>query len=451
MDYIFYFGVTILILVFVHEFGHFAAAKLCKMRVDVFAIGFGKRLIGWNKKTGFSTGNLPKDYDGEGDTDYRLCLLPLGGYVKIAGMVDESFDTKFKDMPPKPDEFRAKPTYQKLFVITAGVMMNLTLAIAIFAGINFFKGKQVAKTTTVGYLTENSAAAEAGFAPEDKIVSVNGNEVNNWDDVVNQLLFENFGNELKVDVIRNGEKTVLTIPHNTVVDNSEEGFFLPFADWKPAVSGVFENSPAEDAGFKSNDIFLSLNNIPVKRSSEVIEIISSHRNTEIPITLLRGTDTVSTAVTPGADGKIGIGIQEAYTGPIEYKTYGMFAAIGQSFNNIEYITTLTFTMFKKVIVGDAELGKTFGGPVKIADMAVQSAERGIEFFLNFLAMLSLSLAIINIMPFPVLDGGHFIIILIEGIIKRELPIKIKIAIQNTGFVLLLMLMVFIIYNDIINL
>jgi regulator of sigma E protease len=108
-------------------------------------------------------------------------------------------------------------------------------------------------------------------------------------------------------------------------------------------------------------------------------------------------------------------------------------------------------MFKKVIAGDAELGKTFGGPVKIADMAVQSAERGIEFFLNFLAMLSLSLAIINIMPFPVLDGGHFVIILIEGILKKELPIKIKIAIQNTGFVLLLMLMVFIIYNDIINL
>jgi regulator of sigma E protease len=451
MDYIIYFGVTILILVFVHELGHFVAAKMCKMRVDIFAIGFGKRLIGWNKKTGFSTGSLPKDFDGEAETDYRLCVLPLGGYVKIAGMVDESFDTKFKDLPPKPDEFRAKPTYQKLFVITAGVMMNLILAIGIFAGINFFKGKQVAKTTTVGYLAENSPALQAGFAPNDEIVSVNGNEVNNWDEVVNQLLFENFGNELKIDVIRNGEKKVLTIPHSTVVDNSEEGFFLPFAFWKPSISVVVENSPAEEAGFKSNDIFLSLNNIPVKRSSEAIEIISSHSYTEIPVILLRGSDTVKTMVTPGADGKIGIIIQEAYTGPIEFKTYGFFSAIGQSFNNIEYITTLTFTMFKKVIAGDAELGKTFGGPVKIADMAVQSAERGIEFFLNFLAMLSLSLAIINIMPFPVLDGGHFVIILIEGILKKELPIKIKIAIQNTGFVLLLMLMVFIIYNDIINL
>ena len=136
MEYVIYFAITIGILVFIHEFGHFAAAKLCKMRADVFAIGFGKRLFGWNKKNGFSFGELPKDFDGEGHTDYRLSLLPLGGYVKIAGMVDESFDTKFANEEPKPWEFRAKPTYQKLFVITAGVLMNLLLAIVIFWGVN---------------------------------------------------------------------------------------------------------------------------------------------------------------------------------------------------------------------------------------------------------------------------------------------------------------------------
>lgn len=124
MDYIIYFLITISILVFVHEFGHFAAAKLSKMRTDVFAIGFGKRLIGWNKINGLTFGDLPKDYDGQGNTDYRICLLPLGGYVKIAGMVDESFDTEFANAEPQPYEFRSKPTILKLFVITAGVLMN---------------------------------------------------------------------------------------------------------------------------------------------------------------------------------------------------------------------------------------------------------------------------------------------------------------------------------------
>ncbi len=137
MDYIIYFAITIGILVFIHEFGHFAAAKLSGMRADVFAIGFGKRLFGWNKKSGFSFGELPKDFDSEGHTDYRLCLLPLGGYVKIAGMVDESMDAEFVNRPPQPWEFRAKPLHSKVFVITAGVLMNLLLAWIIFWGGNF--------------------------------------------------------------------------------------------------------------------------------------------------------------------------------------------------------------------------------------------------------------------------------------------------------------------------
>ncbi len=141
MDYIIYFALSIGILVFIHEFGHFAAAKLCGMRVEVFAIGFGRRLIGWNKKTGFTFGALPKDFEGEGNTDYRLSMLPLGGYVKISGMVDESFDTKFADKQPQPYEFRSKPIWQKIFVITAGVVMNLMLAWAILWGGNFFQGK----------------------------------------------------------------------------------------------------------------------------------------------------------------------------------------------------------------------------------------------------------------------------------------------------------------------
>ncbi|MDP3832245.1 MAG: site-2 protease family protein, partial [Ignavibacteriaceae bacterium] len=147
MQEVIYFIITIGILVFVHEFGHFAAAKLSGMRVDAFAIGFGFRLLGYNKLTGFTFGELAKDFDGEGNTDYRLCLLPLGGYVKIAGMVDESMDTEFANKAPQPYEFRSKSTSKKVFVITAGVLMNLILSLLIFWGSNFFYGKSLTKST----------------------------------------------------------------------------------------------------------------------------------------------------------------------------------------------------------------------------------------------------------------------------------------------------------------
>ena len=184
MDYIFYFILTIGILVVVHEFGHFAAAKICKMRVDTFSIGFGKRLCGWNKITGFTFGELPKDFDGQGNTDYKLSLLPLGGYVKIAGMVDESFDTKFVDKKPEPYEFRAHSTFQKLFVITAGVLMNLTLAILIFWGINFSRGQLVRETTTVGLVPDSTLAYQAGLRTGDNIISVNGEKVSAWNEIM---------------------------------------------------------------------------------------------------------------------------------------------------------------------------------------------------------------------------------------------------------------------------
>jgi len=191
MDYIIYFAITIGILVFIHELGHFLAAKMTGMRADVFAIGFGKRLFGYNKKTGFSFGDLPKDFDGEGHTDYRLSLLPLGGYVKIAGMVDESFDTEFADKEPQPYEFRAKNFWQKTFVITAGVVMNLLLAIFIFWGANYFKGKPVTLTTTVGYVRPDSPADSLGFKRGDIVESVNDVTVfkEAWSMIENRTFF----------------------------------------------------------------------------------------------------------------------------------------------------------------------------------------------------------------------------------------------------------------------
>lgn len=451
MDYIIYFAITIGILVFIHELGHFLAAKMCGMRADVFAIGFGKRLFGYNKKTGFSFGDLPKDFDGEGNTDYRLSLLPLGGYVKIAGMVDESFDTEFANKEPQPYEFRSKSFLQKTFVITAGVAMNLLLAIFIFWGANFFKGKPVTLTTTVGYVQTDSPADSVGFMSGDVIQSVNGVAVENWDDVRNEIYINTIGEDLNITVLRNGVKENLFVPRNKIPDIEKKGELVTPEGYRPYVGDVVKDSPAQIAGLQSGDIFLSISGKSLGSSSEFIEIVSNNPDNELNAKILRGTDTLSLAVTPGSDGKIGITISDIFEGKTEYKTFGFFESFYVASVDLINLTKVTFSVAGKVVGGQVEFGKVFGGPVRIAQLAAKSADVGFESFLFFLAVLSLSLALINIMPFPVLDGGHLLMIIFETITRREIPVKVKVAINNTGFILLLLLMVFIIYNDILSL
>lgn len=452
MDYVLYFILTISILVFIHELGHFLAAKLSKMRTEVFAIGFGKRLFGWNKVNGFTLGDLPKDLDLQHYTDYRISLLPLGGYVKISGMVDESFDTKFISQEPQPYEFRAKSTLQKLFVITAGVMMNLTLTLIVFAGINFFQGKQVLKTTTLGFVNENSLAAKAGFETNDKIISIDDKKIYDWEEVYNHLLLNRLGKNKNVVVVRKNNLINLNVDNSILSEAAQQSNnFLPLGNSRPLITEILKDSPANKADIKPNDIFLAINETHISTSAEAIDIISSNKNKEISVLILRNKDTIRTAVTPSVEGKIGVRIGDAYVGKVDYKKYGLFESFILGIKDIYQYTILTFSSIKGVFKGDIEFGNAFGGPVKIAQFAAKSADLGIIPFLRFLALLSLTLAIINIMPFPVLDGGHFVIILIEGIIKKELPIKFKIAIQNAGFVLLLILMAFILYNDILSL
>jgi regulator of sigma E protease len=451
MDYIIYFAITIGILVFIHEFGHFAAAKLSGMRADVFAIGFGKRLFGWNRKSGFSFGELPKDFDGEGHTDYRLSLLPLGGYVKIAGMVDESGDVSFAEKEPQPYEFRAKPVWAKIFVITAGVFMNLMLAWAIFWGANFFQGKPITPTTTLAYVEDGSPASLAGFVTGDKILSVNGKKLSNWEDLRAEILINTLGEDINVKVLRGGVEQNLLVERKLIPDDETQTMFLVPEGVKPAIGEVVKDSPAEKAGIKTGDILLSLNGVSLYSAKQTTEIISSNPGKELQLVVQRDKEEVNISVTPGEDAKIGVAIGPVFMGESQMRTYGAFESVYYGWKDIEKMTALTFSMIGKVFTGDVEFKKAFGGPIKIAQIAAKSADSGISNFLYFLALLSLSLAILNIMPFPVLDGGHLVMIIVEAVIKREIPIKIKMAIQNTGLVLLLLLMAFIIYNDIISL
>ncbi|MGB5529468.1 MAG: RIP metalloprotease RseP [Ignavibacteriaceae bacterium] len=451
MDYIIYFAITIGILVFIHELGHFLAAKMTGMRADVFAIGFGKRLFGYNKKTGFTFGDLPKDFDGEGNTDYRLSMLPLGGYVKIPGMVDESFDKEFINKEPQPYEFRSKNFWQKTFVITAGVIMNLLLAILIFWGANFFKGKPVTLTTTVGYVKTDSPADSLGFEKGDVIQAINGVAVENWDAIRNEIYINTIGEDLNIAVLRNGVEENLLVPRKSIPDIEKKGELIRPDGYRPYVVEVINDSPAETAGLLSGDIILSINGENLASSSEFIEIVSQSAGVQLNSRIVRSSDTLDLAVIPGSDLKIGISINDIFEGKSEFKTYGFFESFYGAGADLINLTKVTFSVGSKVITGQVEFGKAFGGPVRIAQLAAKSADVGFESFLFFIAVLSLSLALINIMPFPVLDGGHLLMIIIETIARREIPVKVKIAINNTGFVLLLLLMAFIIYNDILSL
>lgn len=453
MEALLYFIITVGILVFIHEFGHFAAARLCGIQTDAFAIGFGYRLFGWNKITGFTFGELPKDTDLQGHTDYKINLLPLGGYVKIAGMVDESLDTEFASKPPQPHEFRSKSTAAKVFVITGGVLMNLLLAWGVFWGNNYFTGKTYSKTTTVGYVAEKSAADSLGFKTGDKILSINGNQMKYWEDIRNEVFIAGMGLDLKFDVERNNEKATIIVPRKKVPQDESAGLFLHTENLKPVISDLLKDAEADKAGIQKGDIILAINDTSIYTVQQSISMISTAINRDITLTILRGeNDTMQVAMNPGSDGKIGIILGGyIYLGDTEQITYGFFESVGLGLSDMGNMSALTFTMLGRVITGDVEFKRAFGGPIKIAQFAARSADSGLQSFLMFLGLLSLSLALLNILPFPALDGGHLVMILIEGAMKREIPLKTKIIIQNAGFALLLVLMAFIIYNDLLSL
>ncbi|HEX7357195.1 MAG TPA: RIP metalloprotease RseP, partial [Ignavibacteriaceae bacterium] len=357
----------------------------------------------------------------------------------------------FADKEPQPYEFRAKPVWAKIFVITAGVFMNLMLAWAIFWGANFFQGKPITQTTTIAYVEAGSPAALAGFESGDKVLSVNGKQVTNWEDLRAEIFINTLGENINVEVLRNGEKQTLLVKRKLIPDDETQAMFLVPEGVKPAIGEVVKDSPAEKAGIKAGDVLISLNGVTLYSAKQTTELISSNAGKELQLVVQRDNKDINLSVTPGPDAKIGVAIGPVFIGKTTMRTYGAFESVYYGWKDIEKMTALTFSMIGKVFTGDVEFKKAFGGPIKIAQIAAKSADSGMANFLYFLALLSLSLAILNIMPFPVLDGGHLVMIIIEAAIKREIPIKIKMAIQNTGLVLLLLLMAFIIYNDIISL
>ena len=430
---IFYFIITIGILVLVHELGHFLAAKFFKMRVDTFSLGFPPRAFG--KKIG--------------ETDYCISWIPIGGYVKIAGMIDESFDTEFLNKEPQPWEFRSKPKWQQMVVISAGVIMNLLLAILIFWGITFHEGKTIRPVTEIGYVVPNSPAAKSGLQIRDKFVSINHRPVKQWDEIESTLYTESVIHDLTLQIQRSGVDSTILIRRSELPDFTEERFGIFPIGFVPVVEVVEHGKPAEQIGLQPGDTLLAVNEAPVGFGS-LQEAIRINAGKEILLTWARGDQKMNARVRPTAEGRIGISLTGAYQGPIIHEQYSLLEALPIGVGELKVTSVLFLSNLYQMATGKASIRKSMGGPIKIAQLAKRSADNGILEFFGFIALLSISLALLNILPFPALDGGHLVFLVYEAVFRREVPSKVKIAVQQAGFILLLVFMAFVLYNDVVN-
>ena len=434
---ILYFLITIIILVFVHEFGHFLAAKLCRMRVDKFYLFFDFFNLRFFKFV-------------KGDTEYGIGVFPLGGYVKVAGMIDESMDKDFIDKPPQTWEFRSKPVWQRMFVITAGVIMNTLLAFLIFYTINLVQGRTRIETTIVGYVSQNSIAQKYGIIPGDKIVSINAEPIEYWDEVRGNIFIERMGEDVNLKIERNGSFKEIFISKNDLRDIGERTFGIFPPDMEPEIQQVLVDKPAGKVGLQNGDVIIEANGEKINHSQQFVDIIKANPDKDISFKWMRNGEEMSGVVKPDSDSTIGIGVGK-YIGVVKNINYNVITAIPQGFDDLwHYGVVLFMKSMWKIIKGDIASSKAAGGPVKIAQYAGQSAEGGFLSFLGFMAMLSITLAIINILPFPALDGGHFVFLLYEGIFRKPVSHKVQIVVQNLGFIILMLFMAFVVYNDIIH-
>jgi len=426
------------ILVFVHELGHFVAAKLFGVRVERFSIGFPPRLFGTQV----------------GETDYCISAIPLGGYVKLSGMIDETLDAESMERDPEPYEFRSRAMYQKAIIITAGVIMNFILAVMILGGIVYFQGERIITSTKIGAVPQGSLAADIGLQANDKILTIGGKEVESYNDITRHFL-EFLGEDVVFSVERGGEQVDLTMKWSDFDLSNERGLEIePYAEAR--IGALQPDYPAEQAGMQVGDQILLIDSVAVSSWGQMRNTITSRAGETLSLVIQRGDEEISLSLTPkeityrditDTELKRGvIGIAPDYE--MEFVTYPLMTSIGKGFSKSVSMGALQLKGFGWIFSGKESATESLTGPVGIAKMAGQFARQGLLSWLNLVAMLSVVLAIVNILPIPALDGGHLLIIIAEGVLGRPISIKAKVAAQQIGMLLLLMLLLFATFNDV---
>ncbi|TAE69076.1 MAG: RIP metalloprotease RseP [Bacteroidetes bacterium] len=418
------------LIVGLHELGHLLAAKWFGIRVEKFSIGFPPKIFGvkW------------------GDTEYSFGLIPLGGFVKIAGMMDESFDKEQLEQPVKPDEFRSKPAWQRLIVMIGGVTINVITGIMMFIGLSYFVGESYLPAKEVKYgIVAHESAQRIGLETGDKIIKINGKSFDKFDDVLSpEVLLASKGN---YTIDRNGKEIVIDLPTNLVEKLSSKNpqpFIEPQMPF--AIGMVLPNSGAEKAGLKEGDEIIEANGKKIVYFHQFQKVKENIKQKEINIKIKRKDKEIDLKVIIDKDGNLGfrpkfnLDYKQNYFGITESITKGTQQAFGSVWYNIQGMG--------KLFRGEVST-RAVSGPIGIAQVFGQKWD-WVRFW-RILGILSMWIAFMNMLPIPILDGGHVVFLMYEMISGRKPSDKFMEVALTFGFILIMGLMVFAIANDLFNL
>lgn len=427
------------VLVVIHEFGHFALAKAFRFPVEVFSFGFGKRLFG-------------KKING---TDYRVSAIPLGGYVRVVGLgPDESTIAEGSSTEARPVGKR----WQRALILLAGPLMNLVLALVLHSAV-FAVGVEVPAyeldAPIVKIVEPGSPAAAAGFQGGDRILSINGKKTPRWRDAL--FIFGlNAREKLTTIVERNGQTAALEVVP-VARDKYDLGYVGLYPDFgksvRPRISMAIAGSPAEAAGLRKGDVILSIAGREIRGSPDEVfaAFVSAVANAApgpFPVTFQRDGKIMTTNVRPrrDPDGTWKVGVQVVPDLPVVLERFPVRQAFVEGWRRVETDFQMTLSVIGRLFRGKASM-RSMSGPLDIAKFSGEAARTGAVPLLSLMAAISLQLGIFNLLPIPVLDGGHLFLLSLEGLARRDFSLKVKERILQVGFLMILALITVVLYND----
>jgi regulator of sigma E protease len=433
MQTLFAFIVTIVVIVAIHELGHYLAMRAFAVRVLKFSIGFGPRLFGWRDRHG---------------TDFIVSAVPLGGYVK-------PLDKRDCEIAPGEEagEFSAKPAWQRVIVYAAGPLANLILAFLLYWLV--LLGGETSRIPVLGEIAAGTAVEQAGLRTGDELVAIEGEPVLSWQGLIGELIrYAGERRDLLVTVQDpDGNRRDVLLPIHAWAEQPEENPFTVLgitAQAPQAVAGsVLADSAADRAGLKTGDRVLSIDGEPVSDWAEWVAIIRANPDTALQLEVRRADQTLMLTLVPDAvsDGDERIGRAGIGIAGMREIHYGPLSALPEAGRRVWQQTSMIIGAIGKLFTGELSV-KTLGGPLTIAQAAGETAAVGLVTFMLFLAFFSVSLGVINLLPVPMLDGGWIVFGVVEMIIRRDLPERFLMTAQSVGMVLVLGLMLFAVANDI---
>jgi regulator of sigma E protease len=434
------------VLVFVHEAGHFLAAKWAGIYVHRFSLGLGSP--------------IPWLTTRRGETEYSISWLPLGGYVKMASREEDAASSpleggRAQDVVPPDRMFEAKPVWKRMIVILAGVTMNAVFAWLLFTFLAVKNGRQIDPVTTVGRVVEDLLPPEASaftrIPPGTRIVSVNGTTVLTWDEITNAIATTP-DPEVRLQ-LADGSVVIAPIHPDAIEQRAKAAQALqPYR--APVVGQVLPGRPASRAGVQPGDTITGVNGQPVSQWYDLLELLQKNGARPIEITVARADGRRDLRITPYVDSIIGpdgkrqaIGrIGVAVAGDFRSEPLTLVEAMKEGWRNTLAASTQIVRTVRGLFSGRISK-REVGGPILIGQLAGESARLGLDAFLGFMALISINLAVLNLLPVPVLDGGQFLFLLAEAVVRRPLPLKLRERLTMVGLVLIVLLMGLAFSND----